>query len=158
MLNITFWLCPSERRPLLFARRLCTARVGYPSEPANPLKLTASAPGKARCEDMKLNKLPSRLTTGKTSRFAALTADTPRIRGNAWQAIRRRILLRDAYTCQGCGLVRSDHEIDHRVPLHMGGKNDDENLQVLCRSVGEHEGCHARKTRTEAGNRAGYCE
>ena len=107
---------------------------------------------------MKLNKLPSRLTTGKTSRLAVQAADTPRIRGNAWQAIRRRILLRDAYTCQGCGLVRNDHEIDHRVPLHMGGKNNDENLQALCRSVGEHEGCHARKTRTEAGNRAGYCE
>ena len=52
----------------------------------------------------------------------------------------------------------SDHEIDHRVPLHLGGKNDDENLQTLCRSTDGHDGCHDKKTRTEAGNRAGYCE
>lgn len=112
-------------------------------------------------EGVKLQRLAPRLATANTGRLATLQTTagaTPRIRGNSWMATRRRILLRDRYTCQGCGLVRSDHEIDHRVPLHMGGKNNDENLQVLCRSVGEHEGCHARKTRTEAGNRAGYCE
>ena len=110
---------------------------------------------------MKLRRLPARLATEPSSRLRTLMTPagaTPRIRGNSWLAIRRRILLRDAYTCQGCGLVRSDHEIDHRVPLHMGGKNDDDNLQLLCRSTDGHEGCHARKTRVEAEIRAGYCE
>ena len=67
-------------------------------------------------------------------------------------ATRRRILLRDRYTCQGCGLVRSDHEIDHRVPLELGGSNDDDNLQTLC---GGADGCHARKSSAETTARAG---
>lgn len=76
---------------------------------------------------------------------------TPRIRGNAWMATRRRVLLRDGYTCQGCGLVRMDNEVDHRVPLEQGGTNDDDNLQTLC---GGPDGCHTRKTAVEAAQRA----
>lgn len=66
--------------------------------------------------------------------------------------IRRRILLRDGYTCQGCGVVRMDNEVDHRVPLEQGGTNDDDNLQTLC---GGPDGCHTRKSKEEAKNRAG---
>ena len=104
---------------------------------------------------MKLQRLAQRLATAQTGRLATLQTTagaTPRIRGNAWMATRRRILLRDRYTCQGCGLVRADHEIDHRVPLELGGPNDDSNLQSLCSGA---DGCHARKTKQEAGARAG---
>ena len=110
---------------------------------------------------MKLQKLAPRMAAVKTSRIAMLQTTagaTPRIRGNSWMATRRRILLRDRYTCQGCGLVRADHEIDHRVPLHMGGSNDDANLQSLCRSTDGHDGCHERKTALEAVRRAGRQE
>ena len=107
---------------------------------------------------MKLQRLAQRLAATPQARLATLQTTagaTPRIRGNAWMATRRRILLRDRYTCQGCGLVRADHEIDHRVPLHMGGADEDANLQSLCRTVGGHEGCHSKKSRLEASRRSG---
>ena len=67
-------------------------------------------------------------------------------------ATRRRILLRDGYTCRCCGIVRVDNEVDHIIPLEQGGTNDDDNLQVLC---GGPEGCHKLKTAEEAKARAG---
>lgn len=45
-----------------------------------------------------------------------------------------------------------DNEVDHRVPLEQGGTNDDDNLQTLC---GGPDGCHTRKSKEEAKNRAG---
>lgn len=68
-------------------------------------------------------------------------------------AIRRRILLRDGFACQCCGIVRRDNEVDHIVPLEQGGSNDDSNLQTLC---GGPDGCHTRKTASEAKARAGH--
>lgn len=62
---------------------------------------------------------------------------------------RERILKRDGFACQCCGLVRSDHEIDHRVPLDQGGSNGDSNLWTLCHA------CHASKTAEEAKARGG---
>lgn len=67
-------------------------------------------------------------------------------------ATRRRILLRDGFACQGCGIVRGDNEVDHRIPLEHGGSNDDSNLQTLC---GGPDGCHTRKTASENRGRAG---
>jgi len=67
-------------------------------------------------------------------------------------AIRRRVLLRDGYTCQCCGIVRMDNEVDHCIPLEQGGSNDYENLQTLCSGP---DGCHARKTAEESKARAG---
>ena len=104
---------------------------------------------------MKLQRLAPRLGSMDTRRIKTLEAKagtTPRIRGDAWMAIRRRVLVRDGYACQSCGIVRMDNEIDHRVPLEQGGSNDDDNLQPLC---GGPDGCHARKTRAEAKARAG---
>lgn len=104
---------------------------------------------------MTLARLPSRLASIATTRLPTLqtkAGTTPRIRGDAWMAIRRRILLRDGYTCQGCGVVRMDNEVDHRVPLEQGGTNNDDNLQTLC---GGPDGCHTRKSKEEAKNRAG---
>lgn len=104
---------------------------------------------------MKLQRLAPRLQTLKASRLPVLETKagaTPRIRGNPWAAIRRRIQLRDKFTCAGCGLVRADHEVDHIVPLEQGGSNDDGNLQLMCSGP---DGCHARKTAQEAQERAG---
>ena len=38
---------------------------------------------------------------------------------------------------------RSRYEVDHAVPLFMGGRNDVSNLQALCVQ------CHAEKTDTD---------
>lgn len=66
-----------------------------------------------------------------------------RIRGWKLQKIRDRILLRDEYTCQRCGCVSVNLEVDHIIPLHLGGADSDENRQSLC-----HE-CHEIKSAEE---------
>lgn len=72
-----------------------------------------------------------------------------RIRGWKLQKIRDRILLRDEYTCQRCGCVSVNLEVDHIIPLHLGGADSDENRQSLCHD------CHAIKSAEEERGRAG---
>jgi hypothetical protein len=56
---------------------------------------------------------------------------------------RARILNRDGYTCQVCGLGAGDPDpgdadrrvrlhIDHVVPISAGGSNEDDNLRTIC--------------------------
>jgi hypothetical protein len=51
------------------------------------------------------------------------------------------------HVCAGCGCCRG-YEVDHVVAIADGGSTAYENLQLLCRE------CHARKTATEAAQRA----
>ena len=56
-----------------------------------------------------------------------------------------KLLYRFQYKCQTCLQVVDDlHEFDHVVPLWAGGKDDEQNLQLLCYA------CHGRKTRDES--------
>jgi 5-methylcytosine-specific restriction protein A len=70
-----------------------------------------------------------------------------RIRGYKLTKIRERIMLRDLYACQACGRVTVDGEVDHKIPLHLGGIESDENRQYLCVP------CHAIKTEQEEKDR-----
>jgi len=91
---------------------------------------------------------PRLLPTGKPLRTSA--SSERRIRGSALMAIIERIKARDQGLCQQCkadGRVRLGHEVDHRVPLHLGGAERDDNRWLLCAD------CHAAKTRREAGGR-----
>ena len=83
------------------------------------------------------------------TRCASALSAVERIRGYKLTQIRQRILLRDEYTCQACGCVSVDLEVDHIYPLHLGGKEADENRQALCK------GCHALKSEREAKERGG---
>jgi 5-methylcytosine-specific restriction endonuclease McrA len=47
-----------------------------------------------------------------------------------WRKIRQRILERDAYTCQGCGL--EGNTVDHIIARSLGGGDEENNLQCLC--------------------------
>ena len=52
-------------------------------------------------------------------------------------ALRTKILVRDDYTCQICGLSTRDEphlllEVDHIIPVSKGGKTVESNLQTLC--------------------------
>jgi len=49
-----------------------------------------------------------------------------------WRRIRERILRRDQRTCQRCGL--EGDTVDHIIPRKLGGSDEDNNLQVLCRT------------------------
>lgn len=49
--------------------------------------------------------------------------------------LRRKIMVRDHYTCQICGKYMPDEvglHIDHIIPVSKGGKTVPSNLQVLC--------------------------
>ncbi|MCT7975923.1 HNH endonuclease [Laspinema olomoucense] len=65
---------------------------------------------------------------------------TPRIRIPA--AVRVYVWERDRHQCQSCGKTEQETElnIDHIIPLAMGGSNDISNLQTLCRQ------CNQRKS------------
>ena len=74
---------------------------------------------------------------------------TERIRGGRLRKIRDRIGFRDEYTCLMCGHVTAHGEVDHVVPLHLGGQETDINRQWICKR------CHGVKTEREQANREG---
>lgn len=71
--------------------------------------------------------------------------------GHAWRKIRKRILERDNYLCQMClpDRVHEATHVDHRVPKHQGGTDDEANLWSL------NEECHRMKTAKERIRRDG---
>lgn len=80
---------------------------------------------------MSLAKLERKIATLNTS--VGSQVGTERIRGSQLNKIRERIALRDLYACQGCSRVTGlqDGQVDHKIPLHLGGSNSDFNLQWL---------------------------
>ena len=71
----------------------------------------------------------------------------------------RDILVKQAWRCACCGellggpvghpcAISAAYHFDHILPLHLGGKDEPENLQALKR------GHHAKKTHKEASARA----
>ncbi len=69
--------------------------------------------------------------------------------GRQWRRLKDEILLRDMYTCQHCGRVGGQLELDHIINLASGGTDNKDNLQILCQS------CHKQKTQAESGG-SGY--
>ena len=55
---------------------------------------------------------------------------------DAYQELRRRILVRDDWRCQRCGR-REGLDVHHIVSRAQGGSDQERNLITLCRS------CHA---------------
>jgi 5-methylcytosine-specific restriction protein A len=77
------------------------------------------------------------------------TQTVERPRGRILQRLRGRIM-QGQPLCRMCdekGLVTPGAEMDHIVPLFMGGTNDDENLQMLCVE------CHRKKSADDLGVR-----
>ncbi len=60
-------------------------------------------------------------------------------RKNLSKKLRYKILDRDDHTCQNCGKKADGFKeiklhIDHIIPVDKGGKDDEDNLRVLCSS------------------------
>ena len=64
--------------------------------------------------------------------------------GRPWRRLKAKIHLRDKYTCQCCGVVTMELELDHIVNVAQGGTDDESNLQSLCVP------CHKEKTLKES--------
>ena len=78
--------------------------------------------------------------------LATNSAAHRRTRGTNWQAIRERILSRDAGLCQPCkrlDLLTPATEVDHITPLEQGGTDAPANLQSICAE------CHRAKSAQE---------
>ena len=79
----------------------------------------------------------------------ALSAGTPRKHDR--QHAQRRARWMSAHPlcahCERAGRVEQADELDHVVPLHLGGADDEANYQSLCVA------CHKAKTAREAARR-----
>ena len=100
----------------------------------------------AKSSRSRLQSIERKVTTIETKRGCNAVV---RIVGRKLQRIRDRILLRDEYTCQNpsCGRVTVDLQIDHVVPLALGGAESDANRQCLCHK------CHDLKSEDEGKER-----
>ncbi|WP_412479902.1 HNH endonuclease [Azonexus sp. IMCC34839] len=94
----------------------------------------------------KLNTLKPRISA-LSARTTGAVSSTKRIRGNSLAAIKKRFEKKHHRLCAECerqGLVGFGDELDHIVPLHLGGSESDANRQWLCRRH------HSEKTASEA--------
>lgn len=100
---------------------------------------------------MKLSTLKPRVGALNTLRTAALSTRAQRMIGRALQRRNRAFLLEHPLCaeCERQGFVRAALEVDHIMPLHLGGHDGEPNLQGLCI---EH---HRAKSAREAAARAG---
>ena len=68
-------------------------------------------------------------------------------RNNSWFFIRKDILRRDRYSCSICKkrLKKAFLDVDHIIPVQMGGKLfDKNNLRTLCKE------CHRAKSKLDS--------
>lgn len=104
--------------------------------------------------DVKLSTLKPAVGMASLSACARLDTAAPRIRGRRLQERRER-WQRTRPLCVHCearGVSRLWTELDHIVPLHKGGRDDDSNLQGLCTP------CHQAKTRADLSQGGGGAE
>ncbi|CAP00380.1 hypothetical protein; putative nuclease [Acinetobacter baumannii SDF] len=90
---------------------------------------------------MKLQTLKPRLHTQRASSKTNWGSGRG---GRPWRRLKAKIHLRDKYTCQCCGVVTMELELDHIVNIAQGGNDDESNLQSLCVP------CHKAKTQAES--------
>lgn len=87
----------------------------------------------------------------RNTQRAVKSARRARIKGNGYELFDpREVLRRDKYTCQICGIKTpaklrgtiddSAPELDHVIPLALGGRHTRENTQCLCRKCNEMKG------------------
>lgn len=95
--------------------------------------------------------LGGRCEEHKKEAWATSTKKTPAERGYGWQWQKKRkvILKRDDWMCQEClrnGIYTQGTDVDHIKPKHLGGTDEESNLELLCRE------CHKVKTQRESQN------
>lgn len=104
----------------------------------------------------KLLTAKPRLTVATApGRLKTSTTKSRRTTGRALQAERMQLWLERGQCCEACGRMVEHpygYELDHIVPLALGGSNDPTNKQLLCvwfDHEGRKQGCHVDKTRSD---------
>ena len=98
---------------------------------------------RARASSLKLQTLqPAIKSLAPRTGQPPLAQITPRMRGRKLQERRKRWFCMHplCVKCEELGRVREATELDHVIPLHKGGPDDESNLQSLCGP------CHKAKT------------
>ena len=101
---------------------------------SNPSHLFQKGKGLGNKNGFKKGNMPWSYIDGR-SKFIS-----PARYGSNWKKIRTRILIRDDYTCQDCGIHKSRVrfiDVHHKIPFLKSFDNSEENLVALCRK------CHA---------------
>lgn len=57
-----------------------------------------------------------------------------------WRQLRQAVINRDGLSCRYCGQDSPSPQIDHVLPLALGGTNEMSNLTVACRSCNASKG------------------
>ena len=102
---------------------------------------------------MKLTTVKPKLAVSSSPRQLKTTTVAQRRKtGRALQAERLRLWLDRGQCCAECGRFVEHpigYQLDHIVPLVLGGADDDSNKQLLCWWLedGVAKGCHVDKTR-----------
>ena len=123
---------------------------GWRSEGRGPAYVTIGRSIRYRGADLErwaIAELASRSAIEDLSECHKLKRElTTRPRGRAGAANRGRRLTAHPL-CQDCladgGVERAATEIDHIIPLSLGGSDEDENVRCLCKP------CHARRTKEQ---------
>lgn len=95
--------------------------------------------------------LKPRVAMARLSKAPMLTTQTQRMTGRGLQERNKRFKQANplCVCCKEAGRIRAVAEVDHVIPLHLGGVDDESNLQGLCLD------CHEAKSTREARARYG---
>ena len=102
----------------------------------------------------RLHTLKSGLKPLPSGVVKPIAAQVERKRGTTGVNDRNKIKARDCGLCQECkrkGRVRAGADVDHIIPLHLGGSDEESNKELLCKP------CHDDKSKREAAERTLAC-
>lgn len=102
----------------------------------------------------KLQTIKPRISAAPNRKLSTGNVSERRITGRALQDRRQRLWIIDPH-CVDCGKLTKypgGFELDHDVPLHVGGPDTDQNCRIRCvhyDDQGRKAGCHEEKTRRD---------
>lgn len=74
-----------------------------------------------------------------------------KVRAHITPKLRQRIMRRDRWRCRYCGSRVGPFDIDHVVPIALGGSNQTRNLVTACASCNSRKGANVWKPRPIGG-------
>lgn len=104
----------------------------------------------------RLRSIGTRLNSAPSRHLATAGNSDRRMTGRKLQDRRLKMWKLNPY-CSGCGrLVEYPRgfELDHKIPIYLGGEDTEDNCQILCVYTDPFKGksgCHIDKTKSDMG-------